>query len=232
MGPSARNWTFAGVEASQREQKVRKQDNHSVSSPGPEAEPAAVGGVFTHYVRELVERSEDLNHLVDEMMAELRIILVRELRMRSLWTSPPSYIGVLGWPRWTSDGTQDPLDELLSDCYTFIFCDRLTRLIAQLRRNASIDGLVRFYLRNFLYQRQKDHDPLGYRVFEMLCSAVRAAVASGELYVLRGTPKIRNGTILGLAPYADMDLLADASELSGIVARWNDELLPDHITSE
>ncbi|MCP4547131.1 MAG: hypothetical protein GY835_11750 [bacterium] len=194
----------------------------------------ATEGTFTRYVKALAARSEALDRLAEEMLAELRKILVREMRRRSLWASPPSYVGVYGWPTWTpgdTERTTPPLDELVSDCYTHIFCMTLPQLLNQLRVNPAIDGLVVFYLRNFLHQRQKDHDPLGYRIFEVVRDAVRDAVSSEELHVLKGTREIRNDTILGAASDADPDKTAAAADLDPLVARWNNDLMPDLVTT-
>ncbi len=201
----------------------------------PSSEPAA-GGVFTRYVRAIAERGDEVGgDAVGELCADLRKALVRELRWRSLWSGSPAYAGVLGWPSWTpgdTGGTASPLDDLLSDCYLFIFGRQLRRLLNQLRVRERIDGLVVVYLRQFLTERQKHHDPLGYRLFEILCTAVRGSVATGELHVLRGTPAIRNQTVLGATPGADPARPSPAGELLPLVARWNDALLPDLITAE
>ena len=57
---------------------------------------------------------------------------------------------------------------------------------------------------------------------------MRLAIEDGELRVLRGDEKVRNDTILGFG------LGTGVAELGGrigeIVARWNDELLPDLLT--
>ncbi len=195
----------------------------------------ATEGTFTRYVKALSARSEALDRLAEEMLAELRKILAREMRRRSLWASPPSYVGVYGWPTWTpgdTERTTPPLDELVSDCYTHIFCKKLPQLLNQLRVDRAIDGLVVFYLRNFLHQRQKDHDPLGYRIFEVVRDAVRDAVSVEELHVLKGTREIRNDTILGVASDADPDKTAAAADLGPMVARWTNDLLPELVTAE
>ncbi len=214
----------------------RKTDaEEPVAAPRtPPPEPAAEG-TFTRYVRAIASRGEAVGGMVEELRAELRKALVREMRWRSLWASSPAYAGVLGWPSWTpgdTKGTASPLDDLLSDCYLFVFGQQLHRLLHQLRVHPKIDGLVVVYLRHFLTDRQKHHDPLGYRLFEILCAAVRGSVAAGELHVLRGTPAIRNQTVLGAASDADPARAAPIEELRPLVARWNDALLPGLVTAE
>ena len=194
-------------------------------------------GAFTRYVEDLDPRREPDLAVFDEMWRALRNALVRELQRRSLWLSPPSFLGVYGWESWQSeeDGAGrrgSALEELLADCYAFIFLKRLPRLQAQLALKPNIDGFVFLYLRNYLHDRQKHHDPMGFRIFKVLRSAVREAVAGGELYVVAGDAKISNGTVLAVE---EAEVTAAVSsppgEIQAIVARWNDDLLPDLVTA-
>jgi hypothetical protein len=155
---------------------------------------------------------------------ELRATLRGELRRRGLWNAPPDYLGVYG-----SKGWEEALEELLADCYSFIFVDRLRALQAQLQVKDNIDGLVFLNVRHFLHERQKEHDPLGSQVFEVLQSAVRKAVSEGELHVLAGDPRVRNETVLGFRLDADTAALVSA-DFRSRVALWNDGLLPDLVT--
>ena len=193
-------------------------------------------GLFTRYVKALGAQSDAVGELFDEVCQALRAALARELRRRSLWSSPPSFVGVYGWASWSAPESglgraTSPLEELLTDCYASIFLQRLPRLLEQLRVRPAVDGLVIFYLRNFLHVRQKDHDPVGYRIFEVLKSAVRDAVAAGELYVLRGGHSIRNTTVLASSAQADPETAASPEDLRPIVERWNDDLLPGLMTA-
>lgn len=200
------------------------------TSPGP-----VVAGTFTRFIQALAGRSPAVEAMAEQARAELRKVLVRELRWRSLWASSPAYVGTLGWSSWAvgdTEGTASPLDDLLSDAYLFVFGTNLHRLLNQLRVSAAIDGLVVLYVRHFLTDRQKHHDPLGYRLFEISCAVVRGAVAAQELHVLRGTAAIRNETILGTVPDADPAQASPIEQLRPLVARWNDALLPDLITAE
>ncbi len=128
-------------------------------------------------------------------------------------------------------GGEAPLDELVHEAYIWIFGKRLRALTNQLRVRSSIDGLVIVYLRQFLTARQRDHDPLGYRLYEVLSSAVRAAIAAGRLYVVAGSDRVRNATILASSKEADGEV-ALAVDLRPIVSRWNNDLLPEIVTSE
>ncbi len=201
---------------------------------------------FTDYLRSLDPQGKPPDsESFDRVWAALLGALIGELKRRGLWTLPPSYAGVHGWEKWqttaangasgTTSSRQSALDELVAECYTFIFIDRVDSLRAQLRRKANIDGLAFLNIRNFLHERQRQCDPLGFRVFTILQSAVRHAVADGELYVLSGDPRIRNDTVLAFRPDADPAAArrADSREvdLEALVERWTDDLLPELVTT-
>lgn len=180
--------------------------------------------LFTRFVLGF-EGSPD-ERLALEVWERLREMLEHELKRRGLWHNPPSYLGICGWPGWAGlPGEPSPaLEELVAECYAFIFVDRLGRLQAQLTVKPNIEGLVLLNVRHFFLERQKEHDPLGYRVYEMLHAAVRGAVDDGELYVLEGELEVRNETVLGLA--AGKGEAAPPSRLVPLVAPWSQELLP------
>jgi hypothetical protein len=193
--------------------------------------------VFTAFVGGLQGARTPDADLFHDTWHGLRAALVQEMKRRGLWESPPHYLGVCGWERWDSETpgagparAQSALGELVADCYAFIFVDRLQSLKRHLLEKPEIDGLVLLNVRHFLHERQRMHDPLGFRVFEMLQAAVEEAVASGDLHVLAGDRKIRNDTFLGFHPTAEP--LATPADWERIVLRWNDELMPDLVTAQ
>ena len=199
--------------------------------------------VFTEYVRSLDPSGEPPDaRSFEETWTALGRVLRSELRKRGLWRSPPSYLGVYGHESWRQAGSAsgagerpgtsggEALEELLAGCYSHIFIRRLGRLKAQLKVKPNIEGLVFLGIRNFLHDTQKKHDPFGFRIFDVLRCALRAALDAGEMVLLRGDLKIRNDTILGFDADADPEQLA-GEELEATVERWNDTLLPDLITA-
>ncbi len=188
--------------------------------------------IFTDYVRSLDPTGEPPDaESFEEVWAALGRALTGELRKRGLLGSPPSYLGVYGHDSWRRAETGDgALEELLADCYTHIFIRRLGGLKAQLKAKPNIEGLVFLGIRNFLHDAQKKHDPLGYRIFDLLQRALRAALAGGELVLLAGDRRLRNDTVLGFDAGADPEQLAGA-ELDATVKRWNDTLLPELVTA-
>ena len=200
--------------------------------------------VFSEYVRLLAASGESAQpRQVALVWAELRRALRTELKRRGLWRSSPSYLGIFGFRQWDETpararvnapletrGRDDALEELTAGCYSFIFVDRLRSLMAQLLVKSDIEGLVTLDLRHYLYELQKRHDPLGFRVFALARSAVRRSLELGDLHVLAGDVGIRNDTLLGFGTAPDLAPAAGA-ELRGPVSRWNDELLPDLVTA-
>ena len=194
---------------------------------------------FSAFVRSLGPGGEPPDaRSFDQLLAMLRRALVYEMKKRSLWSAPPSYLGVYGGTSW-SEG--DLLEDLLLDCYAFVFVRRLPGLMKQLLVRPNVDGLVFLSLRHFLHETQKRHDPLGYRVFELTSSAVLRLVEAGTLHVLAGDPRIRNDTVLGFVPWCDAaeeeaELQrplggSEGGALQRHAERWNDELLPELVAA-
>jgi hypothetical protein len=200
--------------------------------------------VFTAFIRCLQgERTPDAD-LFHDAWHGLRAALANEMKKRGLWESPPCYLGAYGWERWDSEAPRadtqaqgsgttreqvSALGELVADCYAFIFVDRLQSLKRHLQDKPDIDGLVLLNIRHFLHERQRAHDPLGFRIFELLRAAVEDAISSGALYILAGDKKIRNDTLLGFNPAAELP--PTTHDWEQIVLRWNDELMPGLITA-
>ncbi len=203
----------------------RKEARPPVEAPGP----------FTEHVRLLTGNKPLDAERLEPLWAALRRALRAELKRRNLWESSPAYLGIYGWEGWESRETpgglgEGALEELLAECYTFIFVQRQRSLTAQLLVKPNVDGLVFLNIKHFLHERQKEHDPVGSQVFEVLQSAVRGALAAGELFRIAGNERVGNDTVLS---FSSSGAGAPAPALEGVaalVARWNDELLPDLVT--
>jgi hypothetical protein len=185
---------------------------------------------FTDFVR-----AQAAGEVVDavrlrEVRTALRAALRSEMRRRGLWESPPSYLGIDGWQSWSAAGADHgPLEELLDECFSFIFVDRRRSLEAQLAIKPNIDGLVFLNIQHFLHEWQKEFDPLGYRVFEIVWAAVAHCLADGTLAVIAGDGKVRNDTVLAFDAAAAPP--AQPVELRAWAARVDDKLLPDLVTA-
>jgi hypothetical protein len=183
---------------------------------------------FSDYVRSLGPDGEppDLESF-EALLDRLRGALVYEMKKRGLWHAPPSYLGVYGGASW-SDG--DLLEDLALDCYFFVFVRRLAALQRQMVLRPNVDGLVFLNVRHFLHETQKRHDPLGFRVFEVVSDAVKRLLGDARLHVLEGEAKLRGSTVLGFATWSDPRQAEDV-DLRLRVAAWCDELLPELITA-
>lgn len=205
--------------------------------PGrPGVEPEGEAHPFTDYLRGLDPRGEPPTAAAfEQVRRQLRSALVAELKRRGLWEAPPTYVGVLGAASWSAEGgpwqRDRALEELVLDCYAFIFVERLGSLLAQLRVKPNVDGLVHLNVRHFLHERQREHDPLGFRVFEALRNALRDAVEQGEMRIVEGDERIRNDTVLAFTSGPRAPTGAGV-ELAEIVRRWGDTLLPDLVTAQ
>lgn len=185
---------------------------------------------FTRFLRNLepdgpLER-EDGDF--DEVWAALRRRLVSELKRRSLWSLPPACLGIYGCATWADP---DAVEELVADCFIFTFAERFRSLKAQLRYKPNVEGLIVRNVRNFLHERQRRHDPVGFRVFTVLRSAVRGALSAGDLQVIAGSPAVRPDTVLALRRGASPEEAVRPDVLRRHVLAWNDDLLPDLITA-
>ncbi len=185
-----------------------------------------VSTTYTNYVSSLNDDgSPPDSESVEAVCRLLRRDLIRELRKRGLWHSPPSYLGKAG----TSWQDGDALDDLFHDAYVFIFLERLESLKIQLLVCADIDGVVVLNVRHLISRLQRKSDPIGYRVFRLLRSALLAAVDAQALHVLAGDDGIRNDTVLGFEP--DADPQPPPADLGEHVRAWNDDLLPELMTA-
>lgn len=205
-----------------------------------------VGGGFTDYLisLEALEGSPTRESL-ELVWQSLRAALVHELQRRRLWNSPPRYLGVEGSSRWWQAAggraaPRDALDELVSDCYVYVFVQRLRSLKAHLRVKDNVDGLVFLAIRNFVHDRQKENDPEGYRIFDVVRLAVRNLLARGRLFVARAsrapsrgdrdrTGRVRDHTVLTFDPEGEPPTAAGEA-LRTLVPAWNDDLVPEIIT--
>lgn len=182
--------------------------------------------IFTQYVRSLQPGHEPDAEGFAVVWKTLRGALVSEMKKRSLWNISPSCLGVHGRGSWMEAGA---VEELMSDCYSFTFLDRLPALQAQLKVKDNVEGLVFRNIRNFLYEARKSHDPIGFRTYSVLCQAVRELVDAGTLHVVSGGPKLQRNSVLAWAPESSVVFAGSLDDSARI---WSDELLPDLITGK
>ncbi len=212
-----------------------------------------VSTMYTDYVASLKDDgSPPDTQSFQAVWARLQKDLRIQMSRRGLWRAPPSYLGMSG----TSWEDPDVMGELVQETYVFIFVEGLEKLQGYVLLGRSIDPLVILKIKHLLSQLQRKADPIGYKVFQLLKSAVLAAIDAEALHVLRSDanrridtadhreepeddteepqePKnklrIHNDTVLGFHP----DISPDRAcvDLGDHVRAWNDELLPVLMTA-
>src|SRR4030095_1988798 len=93
--------------------------------------------VFTDHVRALGAAEPLDSAQFEAVCAALRAAVRRELQRRGLWETPPAYLGIYGGASWEpaddAKSHESPLEELVAECYTYVFVSRLRSLQAQLK---------------------------------------------------------------------------------------------------
>src|SRR5207248_699958 len=108
----------------------------------------------------------------------------------------PGNLGYPGVPSWSAP--QD-FEDIVGDCYIFAVLQRLQALRKQLRIKPNVDGLISRNVENFLIERRRRFDPIGYSVFgNVRAAALEAAAAKAiSLENLKGG-KVYNESVLRL----------------------------------
>ncbi len=183
--------------------------------------------IYTEYVSNLRDDGTlPDGKLFDDVWIALRRSVRRELGRRGLLDFPPSVLGVPG-VSWN-----EVMDEVLQTVFLYVFVERLKNLRAKLDNSDvdNIDGIVVLQIRNCLTHLQRLNDPIGYRAYELLHSAITKSVDSGELHVLEGKDgKVCNSTVLGFDPRTSPESLTE--DFDERVCVWLDDLLPDFMTA-
>jgi hypothetical protein len=152
---------------------------------------AAMASVFTEHVRHFSTGSDP----AEKVLPELKKLLRQRMRRRNLLSAPPSYLGY-DPGSWDAQGA---FEDIVVDCYVFAVLDRLKGLRNQLRVRGNIDGLIVRNVDNFLLERQRHHDPVGYAVFGNVEGAACRAETAGEVAVEgRNRGRLHNPSILRL----------------------------------
>jgi hypothetical protein len=200
----------------------------------PDEEEGKKAGFRGPRFSELLRRLKSDERLVDDdpelfqvLLVSLKRALIYEMRRRGLWWAPPRYLGLVG-SSW-----RDPevFDELLAGAYEFVFVRRLPSLLDKLEVGTSVDGMVFFYLGKFLLEAQRSSDPLGARLYCIVEKAIRHLLESRRLFLLDGDPNLRTGTVLAFSPWLSVAACGRGEQLAERVVSWNDEFLPDLVTS-
>jgi hypothetical protein len=124
-----------------------------------------MASVLTEHVRTFSEASDPTT----DVLPALKRLLRYHMKRRNLLSAPPEF---LGYPEVANWSQRDAFEDILLDCYKFAILDRLTALQEQLKIKPNVDGLISRNVGNFLQERQRKHDPIGYAVFSNVHDAV------------------------------------------------------------
>jgi len=184
---------------------------------------------FSRYLRALAKETTASPELFREAWEALKKTLRSEIRRRGLWQLSTTYLGVMGTNNWSA--SPDCLDELATDCYVFVFVDRLKNLLSHLANQSQVEGLVVRGIQNFVHERQRENDQVGTRVFNLLRSATQQASAAGELILEPSDRPVEAGSLLCFEAQSPKENTTPASRLRELTAHWSDELLPEYFTT-
>ncbi len=175
---------------------------------------------FTQHVIALDPREFPNIEFWDAFAAAIR----SRLRRNGLLKYPPA---ILGYAGNDPNDWDDVLQDVTYDCYEFAILKRFHSLTQQLKVRDSIDGLVLRNIDNFILEKQRRTDPLGYAVFKNIEAGLRLAI---EREMLTGESlrdgKLRNETILRF-PSVSSDRPAPADRLRDAVkasAAWEGQI--------
>ncbi len=230
--PSVRDF---GGERAARHQSIRRTPNRPLSSrvsrphrrKQATERPSSAATCFTPFVRRLADGHAASDKEIRSLLETLRGALVGALRRRRLWTAPPRFLGVIGHASWTNRYPSservldDAIGELVADCYLYIFVQRLPRLIAQLAVKSNIDGLVFLNIQHFLHEKQRKHDPLGYRIHGVLRASLQSLIEDGHLRILEGPAPIKSRSIVGFQAHGKP---VSPQRLAALTAPWANHL--------
>jgi len=157
---------------------------------------------FTQYINQVKIVPPEL---LDAVAKALRA----EMKKRGLWTAPPAWLGYEEWNRWNESNGKykdealkkysDAFINLLFECYEYLFLgQRLPHLQNAMKQSQNIDGLVVRNIKQFITEKQRKHDPLGYNVAHHARDAVQCAIDKGIIKAsgLTHKGKVYNRTLL------------------------------------
>lgn len=147
---------------------------------------------LTHLLRRALDTKADEDRV--RFMAALGRLIERRLRAIEMWDQKPEYLGYPDVGQWKDiypPGFEGHTGEYAAAAPTIDFlADSLTpaldadgTMAKALRRGEEVGGYITIMVRNFLTDRQKNHDPVRYRVFKNLEAVAEALETSGVVKV-------------------------------------------------
>ncbi len=149
-----------------------------------------MASVLTEHVRHFGTTSDP----AEQVLQALERLLQHRMRQKNLLSASPGALGYSGVSNWAAPNA---LEDIVADCYIYAIAQRVVALQKQLKIKPNVDGLISRNVKNFLLERQRRHDPLGYATFGNVKGAALDGVAANAIVLEnldRG--KIYNETVL------------------------------------
>jgi hypothetical protein len=149
-----------------------------------------MASVLTEHVRHFGTTSDP----AEQVLPALERLLRNRMRQKNLLSAPPSVLGYSGVSSWAAPNA---FEDIVADCYIYAIAQRVVALQNQLKIKPNVDGLISRNVKNFLLERQRRHDPLGYAVYGNVKGAALDGLAAKALVLEnldRG--KVYNDTVL------------------------------------
>lgn len=168
--------------------------------------------VFTDFVRNFETDSDIHDHVNAAILKALKHVL----HHRGLFYSSPSLLGYAG----SSWADEEVMSDLVFDCLQRSLVTRLRGLRGLLQKSGAIDGVVVLNIKNFVWEKQKKHDPVGYAVFQNLKAAAAHLVDADELRRLNAQDiSAFNGNTVYSIKAASSEAVADKTQLKEVLLR-------------
>lgn len=180
---------------------------------------------FSHHLRVLASGDDDDDESLRKTLKKIRRILGNLLKARRMWWQSPRW-QALPYDHWGEPGA---LEELVHDAYHEALLAPAKALQALLDAGArSVDAAVARNLDHFLTRRQRNLDPLGFRVYSITLQVFESLVATGQAKV-SPPGDIGNGSRLILERGSWRKPIEDQCEQ--LARDWGHGLMPDLLTA-
>lgn len=135
---------------------------------------------FTIIIKQLNEQSCFLpKNIFSSLLKIISKALRQRMSQRGLWKNKTNYLGYASSGNW--DQEANLFEDIVFDCYMFAIAKRIKSLRNAMQRFDNIDGLVYRNINNFLTERQRTHDPIGYAVAQNLICALQDGIELGTI---------------------------------------------------
>lgn len=187
--------------------------------------------LYTRYVRLSASERELDTETFSQVFAALQKDLMAELKRRGLIRLTPNHFGMIGQSMWVPEVQE----ELTQSCYVYIFVDRFHGLHDR-AKSQSIEPMIRKNIQNFVHDFRKEKDPIGFKVYKIVCEAAKIAVEDGKLHTMEEDDmkkakdkeseplKFSMTTIFQAVSQSRQDTV-EATGLQDIVASWEPQFI-------